>query len=448
MLRKATKETLAEKIAGVLNTTPASFDPEDENIDDTRAKLFDYDEENEEEEVVLSNLRKQKLQLLEDTDPRYTGKIISRKSLGSSDENSESDDESEQEIGEEQETDEENEATEEEGEYADSSDEVDSTQNASEEDENSDDSVDTENILKNDRDFRLLNKTDVSAQHRINCRKKENYVELKKQSGDEFSNQVSTTKDSLTNLLNKLLVLQELMKKTTTKNVSETDDEIPSDTEDEKVSEDDEVKEVPRKKRKLNDLESELSEVHGLYTNYRNTVIKKWDDKTRVATLKSSSTPHSVVNHIEHTLSDRPKLVKRTQLKRSAYTILGQESLVENETNEENVNNVSVPTEEYNTEIFDDDDFYHQLLRELIEVKSADLTDPVQLGRQWIQLQKLRSKMKRKVDTKATKGRKIKYVVHTKLVNFMAPIDDQLWTDQAKTDLFGSLFDKKSSGIS
>lgn len=38
-------------------------------------------------------------------------------------------------------------------------------------------------------------------------------------------------------------------------------------------------------------------------------------------------------------------------------------------------------SKDYDPEIFDDSDFYHQLLRELIERRSADVTDPVQLGR-------------------------------------------------------------------
>ena len=37
----------------------------------------------------------------------------------------------------------------------------------------------------------------------------------------------------------------------------------------------------------------------------------------------------------------------------------------------------SASVNQYDTEIFDDDDFYHHLLRELIERKSADLNDPV-----------------------------------------------------------------------
>ena len=36
---------------------------------------------------------------------------------------------------------------------------------------------------------------------------------------------------------------------------------------------------------------------------------------------------------------------------------------------------------DYEPEIFDDDDFYHQLLRELIERKTSDVNDPVALSR-------------------------------------------------------------------
>ena len=51
-----------------------------------------------------------------------------------------------------------------------------------------------------------------------------------------------------------------------------------------------------------------------------------------------------------------------------------------------------------------------QLLRDLIERKMnySESADPVAMGRQWLALQKLRSKVKKKVDTKASKGRKIR----------------------------------------
>lgn len=48
--------------------------------------------------------------------------------------------------------------------------------------------------------------------------------------------------------------------------------------------------------------------------------------------------------------------------------------------------------------------------------------------------------MKRKIDTRATKGRKIRYTVHPKLVNFMAPYDKCKWSEESKAELFNSLF--------
>ena len=53
-----------------------------------------------------------------------------------------------------------------------------------------------------------------------------------------------------------------------------------------------------------------------------------------------------------------------------------------------------------------------QLLRELIERKMSysESSDPTAMGRQWLELQKLRTKAKKNVDTKASKGRKIRYI--------------------------------------
>lgn len=63
-----------------------------------------------------------------------------------------------------------------------------------------------------------------------------------------------------------------------------------------------------------------------------------------------------------------------------------------------------------NEEIFDDTDFYQQLLREFINSKMSvtDPEDPVAMTRQFLALQQLKQKSKKKVDTKASKGRKIK----------------------------------------
>lgn len=202
------------------------------------------------------------------------------------------------------------------------------------------------------------------------------------------------------------------------------------------VEDDDDVgeKPPPEKKMKLGEYKTCLQKNFTSMKNWRNSTIENWNDRTRIATTNSnakgfSGFDTSVTRQIEHIVSDKPRLVKRTQLKRTAYDILGLE-------NDEN---------ECNAEIFDDDDFYHQLLRELIERKTSGITDPIILGQQWLQLQKVRAKAKKKVDTRASKGRKTRYDIHAKLVNFMAPTYPvSSLTEEAKNELFSSLFTNPS----
>lgn len=87
---------------------------------------------------------------------------------------------------------------------------------------------------------------------------------------------------------------------------------------------------------------------------------------------------------------------------------------------------------DYDEEIFDDQDFYNQLMRELIDRQTSNVLDPVELARKSIELQNLRNKTKKKVDTKASKGRKIRYNVHKQLVNFMAPIYRTKMSEEAR----------------
>lgn len=269
---------------------------------------------------------------------------------------------------------------------------------------------------------------------------------------NDFKSANNVAKNTVSNMLNKFLTLQTLLlkqygetktlllkgnKKEETK--EESDEEIPSDTEEEKdeSDEEEEKEESPKKKRKLSEFESDIKLQHEKYKNYRNNIIQKWNDKTRLTLGKNNSNTNSVLQQIDYILNDKNKLTRRTQMKRSEYEILGKAK------QEKSDGDKSKEDNEYDTEIFDDTDFYHQLLRELIEVKSGDVTDPVQMSRQWIALQNLRSKMKRKIDTRATKGRKIRYVVHSKLVNFMASVNDDGWSDEAKTELYSSLFGNK-----
>jgi protein AATF/BFR2 len=47
------------------------------------------------------------------------------------------------------------------------------------------------------------------------------------------------------------------------------------------------------------------------------------------------------------------------------------------------------------------------------------------------------------VDTRASKGRKLRYTIHEKLQNFMAPEDRGAWGERQADELFGSLFGRR-----
>ena len=52
-------------------------------------------------------------------------------------------------------------------------------------------------------------------------------------------------------------------------------------------------------------------------------------------------------------------------------------------------------------------------------------------------------KVKKMVDTKASKGRKMRYTVHEKLQNFMAPEDRGRWGERQRGELFASLLGRR-----
>ncbi|KIX96555.1 uncharacterized protein Z520_07821 [Fonsecaea multimorphosa CBS 102226] len=93
------------------------------------------------------------------------------------------------------------------------------------------------------------------------------------------------------------------------------------------------------------------------------------------------------------------------------------------------------------TQTYDDGAFYQSLLRDLVASRSSSSSSPTVVLP--TKLHVSGSKHKRGVgggvDTKASKGRKVRYTVHEKLENFMAPEDRSTWTESARHEFFGSL---------
>lgn len=85
----STQGSLADRITGILNSAPKSFDPEDDDVDNTCAQtvsfLEDVDKSDNESNQTQEISKKRPFNYLMDTDERYSGKKKSRKSLRESD---------------------------------------------------------------------------------------------------------------------------------------------------------------------------------------------------------------------------------------------------------------------------------------------------------------------------------------------------------------------------
>ncbi|XP_035730521.1 protein AATF-like [Vespa mandarinia] len=504
-LRENKKKTiLAEKIGNLLNAAPTNI-VSDEESEDTKAKVVErYEESDDSEDITKqSKFRKQNVQFLDELDKRYEGKKVSRKDVYEEAHEGNNDYE-ELDSMEEDETNDYMDVENDDEDLSDENKDEELTEGSEDEED-----IDKDNPLYRERDrdanFKTMSATNVKeemekgqciqSQLRLWESLLEVRIKLQKclansnqmpqydthksfRNDTDFMKRTNEAKSKLTLLLDNMLNLQSTLWKQfpETKSINidgkkrgrdehddndgstedPMDEEIPSDTEDEQEKEADEDETnkngedsdetniennecVPKKKFKFADYEKILAKRHKSYVNYRNSIISKWNDKTRVTTGKlNKGVNQTTLKQIEFALSDKVKLHKRTQLKRSEYVIVGKSIPLSSDDDGR--------VQEYDPEIYDDDDFYHQLLRDLIEYKSSDITDPIQLSKQWIKLQNMRSKMKRKIDTRATKGRRVRYNVHNKLVNYMAPITVyDTWSDIAKNELYNSLFGKIKS---
>lgn len=187
---------------------------------------------------------------------------------------------------------------------------------------------------------------------------------------------------------------------------SDDDEEIPSDSEEEEKDEDEEQDQEPRRKKlKLEEYEREIVKRHQDYRDFCNRTLHTWYEKTKGRGAGSQKSGFgafdtSILKQIEGILSDKQRLLSRTRIKRSTYRVLGlPEKKKEKEdqappadvshrcykicTNRPNNKHFflkdalvdELPKKEeddLDPEIYDDDDFYHQLLRELIEKRTSE----------------------------------------------------------------------------
>ncbi|KAI8931467.1 hypothetical protein NX059_011135 [Plenodomus lindquistii] len=166
---------------------------------------------------------------------------------------------------------------------------------------------------------------------------------------------------------------------------------------------------------------------------HRKAVLERWSNKTKATTTTNNkarlnaSAQQTLTEVLDSQLASS-HLVARTQQPRSCAPL---QSSVKGALPDPN--------------IYDDADFYGLLLKELLEQRSADLNSngaaefvvqaPWQVARD--------AKTKKVVDTKASKGRRLRYTVQEKIQNFMAPEERGEWGDRQRDELFSSLFGQR-----
>ncbi|OBT46775.1 hypothetical protein VE00_02662 [Pseudogymnoascus sp. WSF 3629] len=169
----------------------------------------------------------------------------------------------------------------------------------------------------------------------------------------------------------------------------------------------------------------------------RQATLSKWSARVRGTTAAPISrklnnvAEQSIVDVLSEQLSgsNAERLIKRTRMPRSCAPIQVKAKITEDEN------------------IYDDADFYQLLLKELVDQRMIDSSSAPSMGAggqpiaQWAAAKEARTK--KNVDTRASKGRKMKFTVHEKLQNFMAPEDRGLWEPEAIDRFFGTLLGQK-----
>ncbi|KAF5099610.1 hypothetical protein D0Z03_000984 [Geotrichum reessii] len=204
------------------------------------------------------------------------------------------------------------------------------------------------------------------------------------------------------------------------------------------------------KKRTFENVVDNATQLENTLTPYRDAVLTKWSRKVQAASGASAlnQSKFSIQNQnaqlqVSTNLADMDRLVKRTRINRSNYEVLGEEK--ENADKEKDSeekanykkNKVDANLQE-RTEIFDDTDFYRILLKDLVDRRMADAGTSE--GVKWTVV---KPKVKKVVDTKASKGRKLRYHVQEKILNFDAPRQFVQWNDDQIDELFAGLFGQK-----
>ncbi|KAK3349918.1 apoptosis-antagonizing transcription factor [Lasiosphaeria hispida] len=161
----------------------------------------------------------------------------------------------------------------------------------------------------------------------------------------------------------------------------------------------------------------------------RQKTLDKWSGKVRSAAVSErrlgENKSQSLVSVLDEQLLNMDRFVKRARTPRSCAPIQAAKKVEED------------------VDIYDDADFYQLLLKELVDQRSVDSGVPGESVAtvRWAAIKE--AKTRKQLDRRASKGRKLRFTVHEKIQNFMAPEDRRVWEEHAIDRFFNALFGQK-----
>ncbi|VAH57203.1 unnamed protein product [Triticum turgidum subsp. durum] len=177
---------------------------------------------------------------------------------------------------------------------------------------------------------------------------------------------------------------------------------------------------------------SQVQKLHTRITPFRNTEIDKWQRKTQVTTgaaaLKGKlhTFNQNISDQVAGYMRDPSRMINRMYLRKSDVGVFGESAA-------EPATTVEGKDVEGDPELIDDSEFYHQLLKEFLESCDSGASESA-----FYALRKKQNKKRKLVDRRASKSRKIRYSVHEKIANFMAPVP--MTVPPMASKLFENLF--------
>eukprot|EP00727_Mastigamoeba_balamuthi_P001345 m51a1_g11207 putative protein aatf-like (503) ;mRNA; r:33867-35559 len=179
------------------------------------------------------------------------------------------------------------------------------------------------------------------------------------------------------------------------------------------------------------------------YAPYARSVVERWHERTQVgasAAHRFKALDTSPLAQAERLLAaDMDRLVGRTRVRRTE----GQRLCWRSDSGSGSGSEEKEQAQAQEEDVFDDTDFYGDLLRELVE--SAGKQQGQAGDGIGAELSAVRRKQRKQHARGASKGRTLSFEVQAPLVGFMAPVDPPGLADWDTERLFSSLFGGSSA---